>query len=102
MMQEAFAAQPAGGVSTPTQPDDAALLAEVRRTLASSDYTRNANFDARVEFGVATLTGKVLCVIATLHFFRQRKKLARLVPSPVNQAGINAVVRHNRKAEGAK
>ena len=53
------AAQPAN-VAAPTQPDDATILAEVRRTLASSDYTRNADFDARVENGVATLTGKTL------------------------------------------
>ncbi len=51
------AAQPAN-VAAPTQSDDATILAEVKRTLASSDYTRNADFDARVENGVATLTGR--------------------------------------------
>ena len=52
------AAQPSGVASIPAQPDDATILAEVRRTLSSSDSTRNAAFDAKVENGVATLTGK--------------------------------------------
>ena len=52
------AAQPSGSVSVPAQPDDATILAEVKRILASSDSTRNAAFDTKVENGVATLTGK--------------------------------------------
>jgi len=56
----AAAAQPSGVTSVPAQPDDAAILGEVRRTLASSDSTRNAAFDAKVENGVVTLTGKTL------------------------------------------
>ncbi len=50
------AAQPAN--AAPAQPDDATILSEVKRTLASSDSTRNAAFEAKVENGVATLTGK--------------------------------------------
>jgi serine/threonine-protein kinase len=52
------AAQPSGTSALPAQPDDAAILAEVKRTLASSDSTRNAAFEAKVEGGVATLMGK--------------------------------------------
>ena len=52
------AAQPAGAAAVPAQPDDAAVQAEVKRTLARSDSTRNADFDAKVQDGVATLTGK--------------------------------------------
>ncbi|MGH9669717.1 MAG: protein kinase domain-containing protein, partial [Terriglobales bacterium] len=52
------AAQPSGATSVPAPPVDATILAEVKRTLASSDSTRNAAFDAKVENGVATLTGK--------------------------------------------
>jgi serine/threonine protein kinase len=44
--------------SVPAPPDDSAILEEVKRTLASSDSTRNASFEAKVENGVVTLSGK--------------------------------------------
>ena len=52
------AAQPSGVAPAPAPPTDGAILDEVRRTLASSDSTRNASFDVKVENGVVTLTGK--------------------------------------------
>lgn len=44
--------------AAPAQPSDASILAEIQRTLATSDSTRNAAFEATVQDGVATLTGK--------------------------------------------
>jgi len=52
------AAQPASVASIPAPPDDLTIQNEVRRILGSSEATRYASFDVKVENGVATLTGK--------------------------------------------
>jgi hypothetical protein len=50
-------AQPVSA-SIPAPPDDLTIQTEVQRILGSSDSTRNASFDVKVERGVVTLTGK--------------------------------------------